>query len=285
MCAIRITQVLPFARHGCDKFRPVSADVVGEFADMTGRIDDPLNASEDAWPEEPEGLGEKFGELALRFLGLVLSPATIVKILKDQFFPANKAARIKYLFDAMAIKLKDVEAKCAGSREKLAEIRARLEEPAFQSAVATACEEAARSNDFERIKRFALVLASAPTPDKWSTDGDDIATFIRDLSRLGERDIQVLNGLCMAFGGIMLNNPDLTDSSIFTSNNQGLENVIMQQTLHRDDFYSTFGRLIGFGLAIEEPWPIIHTQPHARCIRPIRRGIALLHYLGQFGAD
>jgi hypothetical protein len=262
-----------------------SAHLVQESEDMTGKIDDPIEASEDAWPDEPEGLGKKFADLALSFLGLVLPPATIVKILKDQFLPENKAARVKYLFDAMAIKLKEVEAKFASSREKLEEMKARLEEPAFQRAVATTCEEAARSNDLERIKRFALVLASGPTPGKWSTDGDGIATFIRDLSQLGERDIEVLGGLCMAFGGIILNNPDLTDSSIFTSNNQGLENVIMQQTLHRDDFYSACGRLIGFGLAIEEPWPIMHTQPHARCIRPTRRGIALLHYLGRFGAD
>jgi hypothetical protein len=99
-----------------------------------------------------------------------------------------------------------VETKCAGSREKLASIQARLEEPAFQRAVATACEEAARSSDFERIKRFALVLAGSPTPGKWSTDGDDIATFIRDLSQLGERDVQVLEALSMAFGNLVLNN-------------------------------------------------------------------------------
>ena len=124
-------------------------------------------------------------------MGLVLPPATIVKILKDQFLPENKAARVKYLFDAMAIKLKDVEAKCAGSREKLTEIKARLEEPAFQRAVATACEEAARSSDMERIKRITG-SRSSPTPNRWSTDRDDIATFIRDLSQLSERDIQVL---------------------------------------------------------------------------------------------
>jgi hypothetical protein len=252
---------------------------------MTGNIDDPIKASENAWPDEPESLGKKFADLALCFLGLVLPPVTILKILKDQFLPENKTARVRYLFEAMAIKLKEVEAKCASSREKLAEMKARLEEPAFLRAVATACEEAARANDLERIKRFALVLASSPTPGKWSTDGDDIATLIRDLSQLGERDIQVLGGLSAAFGGIMLNNPDLADSSIFTSNNKGLENVIMQQTLHRDDFYSACGRLVGFGLAIEEPWPTMHTQPHPRCIRPTRRGLSLLHYLGRFGAD
>jgi hypothetical protein len=256
-----------------------------QSANMAGKIDDPINASENAWPDEPEGLGKKFADLALSFLGLVLPPAAIVKILNDQFLPENKAARVKYLFDAMAIKLKEVEAKCASSREKLAEMKARLEEPAFQRAVATACEEAARANDLERIKRFALVLASSPTPGKWSTDGDDIATFIRDLSQLSEKDIQVLEGLSMAFGNFVLSNPDLADSTIFTNNNHGLEYVITQQNLHRDDFYSGCGRLVGFGLAIEEPWPPVTTQPHGRCIRPTRRGLALLHYIGRFGAD
>lgn len=252
---------------------------------MTGKIDDPIDASENAWPDEPDGLGKKFADLALSFLGLVFPPATVVKIMRDQFLPQNRVGRIEYLFRGMALKLKDVEAKCAGSREKIAAIQARMDEPAFQKAVATACEEAARSSDTARIERFALVLANSPTPGRWSTDADDIATFIRDLTQLSERDLQVLERLSMAFGNLVLSNPELNDSSVFTRNNEGLEHVIRQQPLHRDDFFSACGRLIGFGLAIEEPWPPVHTQPHGRCIRPTRRGLSLLHYLGRFGAD
>jgi hypothetical protein len=56
---------------------------------MTSRIDDPIDASFEAFPEEPEGLGRKFGELALNFSGLVFPPAAVLKILTDQFLPAN----------------------------------------------------------------------------------------------------------------------------------------------------------------------------------------------------
>lgn len=43
-----------------------------------GKIDDPVDASFEAWPEEPRDLGQKAGDLALSFSGLDLStvPAT-----------------------------------------------------------------------------------------------------------------------------------------------------------------------------------------------------------------
>jgi len=66
---------------------------------MSGRIDDPSDASSEMWPEDAEGLVSKFGELALSFLGLAFTPAAVLKILKDQFLSANRIGRIKYLFN------------------------------------------------------------------------------------------------------------------------------------------------------------------------------------------
>ena len=67
-------------------------------------------------------------------------------------------------------------------------------------------------------------------------------------------------------------------AKIFTDNNVGLDRIVEKEN-DRDEFYSTCGRLIGFGLAVEEQWPMNHTQPLERCIRPTRRGLALLGYL------
>ena len=76
----------------------------------------------------------------------------------------------------------------------------------------------------------------------------------------------------------MLLNYSELQSNVFTSNNSALDTIVRQEG-DRDEFYSTCGRLVGFGLAIEEQWEVNHTQPHERCIRPTRRGLALLVYL------
>ena len=150
----------------------------------------------------------------------------------------------------------------------------------FRRAVATAFEESIRAIDTERVSQFALVLAGSLTPTKWSSKEEDVATLIRDLAQLSDRDIEVLGKLSLAFGGLMLNHSELP-SKVFTSNNSALDTIVRQDS-DRDEFYSTCGRLVGFGLAIEEQWELNHTQPHERCIRPTRRGLALLGYLGKF---
>jgi hypothetical protein len=247
---------------------------------MTGKIDDPIDASFEAFPEEPEGLGGKFTELALSFTGLVFLPATVLKILTDQFGSANRSERIKYLLEGMRIGIKGLESQVGPDREKVKEIQGRIEGPRFQEAVATACEEAARATSAKKVELLAQVAAASLTPTRWSPKDEDVATLIRDLAQLGDRDIDVLQKLSLAFGALMLNNPSLPHK-IFTDNNAGLDRIIEKED-NRDEFYSTCGRLMGFGLAIEAQWPMNYTQPHERCIRPTLRGLALLGYLKRF---
>ncbi|HWF37647.1 MAG TPA: hypothetical protein VG322_03950, partial [Candidatus Acidoferrales bacterium] len=194
-------------------------------------------------------------------------PAAILKILKDQFGSANRFNRIEYLLHAqMGI-----------DREKIRAVQAQIESPRFQEAVATAFEECARAANKEKVKHMAKILAGSLTPTMWSTKDEDVASLIRDLAQLGERDIHVLAKLSLAFAGLMLTNPKLPNR-LFSDNNMALDRIVEKEG-DRDEFYSTCGRLIGFGLAVEVSWPINHTQPHERCIRPTRRGLTLLEYL------
>jgi hypothetical protein len=75
---------------------------------MSG-IDDPIDASFEAFPEEPEGLGGKFAELALSFTGLVFPPAAVLKILTDQFRPATRFERIERVLRALTIGIKTTD--------------------------------------------------------------------------------------------------------------------------------------------------------------------------------
>jgi hypothetical protein len=84
-----------------------------------GKIDDPVDASFEAWPEEPGGLGIKANELALSFGGLMFPPAKVWKIMKDQFAGQNRFARIEYLFNGIRIGLKVLESENSSDRDVL----------------------------------------------------------------------------------------------------------------------------------------------------------------------
>lgn len=249
---------------------------------MSGKIDDPIHTSLEAFPEETGGLGGTFAELALSLSGLVFWPAAVAKILTDQFSDAKRRDRVNDLFLDFYKRLKDIESQIGSDREKTKAVQVRIESPHFQEAVRTACEESARAANAEKVQRMAKILAGSLTPTRWSSKDEDVATLIRDVAQLGERDIHVLHKLSEAFGGLMISNPTLTDRT-FTDNNAALDRIVQNEG-DSDEFYSICGRLIGFGLAVEVAWPLNHTQPHARCVRPTRRGLALLGYLKMFAS-
>jgi hypothetical protein len=249
---------------------------------MSGKIDDPVGAEFDAFPEEPNDLGGKFADVALSLGGLVFLPIAIGKIIADQFDNTNRANRINHLLNILYTAVKGLESQLGSDREKMKEVKARIDSPRFEEAIATACEESARAADVKRIERMAEVLTGSLTPTRWSPKDEDVATLIRDLVQLGDRDIQVLETLSLAFGSLMITDPSLPDPR-FTDNNSALDNIVRKEA-DKDEFFSTCGRLIGFGLGVEVTWPRNHTQPHERCIRPTRRGLALLGYLKKFAS-
>lgn len=252
------------------------------FQTMSGKIDDPLEASLEAWTKEPEGYAGKFGELALKFSGLYFSPAAILAILKDRFDPASRIKRLEYLFDGMASKLRLMEAELKDSHEKLKEAQARLEAPAFQRAVAAACEETARATDKERIEQFAAVLVGSLTPSQWGDPNADLAAMIRDLGQLGTEDIRALDILKITFREVVAYTSNLNDPNQFTERMQDYRSAIGVNHFAPEDFYATCARLNGFGLAIEVLRSTSRMHLHEYLFRPTRRGLALLDYLERF---
>jgi hypothetical protein len=240
---------------------------------------DPLNEMPDDWNDDSGGLGKVFAEAALSIFTLHFQYAVLPKIIYDHFSKHKRELRIKKTLTDTAKALEKIEKDRALDRDTLSEIQAQIEGPEFKDAFVTACEESVRAANEKKVDQFISVLAGSLTPSQWSSKDEDVATLIRDLAQLGDRDIQVLQVLSFAFKGLMSQPSSMSDNYLFTNNNECLEREIEKQTLIRDDFYSTCCRLIGFGLAIEEPWPMTRSQPHGRCIRPTRRGLALLEYI------
>jgi hypothetical protein len=256
-----------------------------------GRIDDPVDASFEAWPDESGATGRSFGELALSFSGLVFPPAKILGILKDRFLPSSRFARIEYLLEGIRLKLASLESEIKSKsntvetqttriREDLAALQSRIESVEFEGAVSVSCEEAVRAPDFLKIDQFVSILVGSLTANDWEQPDAEIRTMVRDVAQLGEQDIRVLDMLGAVFLRVMFGNYQLNDPNPFTEKMEAIRNAIVRTGLHRDDFYSTCSRLAGFGLAIEELRNTGRMNPTDRCFRPTRRGMALLTYLG-----
>ena len=246
---------------------------------MSGKIDDPVDASFEAWPEESGDLGKKFGELALTFGGLTWTPAKVLKILKDQFANSNRFARIEYLLSAFRMQLKILESQNAGVREQLAAVEEKLETPQFSEAVSAACEEAARATNAKKIQQFASVLMGSLTPNQWADPSEDIGAMIRDIAQLAEKDIKVLDILSSVHASAISASPNLYEPDAFSRETAALMRDIRSSGIHSDDFLSTCERLRGFGLAAEVLRNTSHMAPHDYCYRPTRRGLAVLSYL------
>jgi hypothetical protein len=251
---------------------------------MSGRIDDPIDAAFDAFPDEPEGLGRKFAELALSLFGVVFPPATIAKILNDQFRQDNRFERIDCVLRAVSTGIKTIESNAGDDREKIKDIQARIDSPRFQEAVATACEEAARASSTTKVRRFAAALLGWVSPGEWVDPNADLGAIIRDLAQLGDQDIRVLEVLKAAFAPVLSNVPNLNDPNRFTERMQDYRTAISLAHIEPEDFYGTCIRLCGFGLAIEVLRSSSRMHLHEYCYRPTRRGLSLLDSLERFGA-
>ena len=252
---------------------------------MSGKTDDPLEASLEAWPEEPEGYAGRFAELALKFSGLFFPPAAVLAILKERFHPASRIERLEYLFVGMASKLRLMESGFRDSPEKLKEAHGRLEGPAFQRAVAAACQEADRAVDKEKIEQLAAVLVGSLAPSQWADPNADLAALIRDLGQLGGEDLRTLDVLRTAFREIIAQTPNLNDPNHFTERMQDYRSAIQVNRIAPEDFYATCARLNGFGLALEVLRSSSRMHLHEYLFRPTRRGLALLDYLERFRAS
>jgi hypothetical protein len=244
-------------------------------------MDDPVEASFEAWQADPTNLGERLSNLALSFIGIKFVPAKLFQILKDQFANGSRFQRIEYLFTGVRLGFQSVQSEIGEVAEQVKAVNAKLEGERFREAVALACEEAARAASNKKIEQMAAVLVGyiGPTPSVWAAPDEDIATMIRDLAQLGDRDIQVLEILATVHAGAVSTMPNLQDPHQFSKETPALRTAIAESGIHRDDFLSTSERLRGFGLGAEVLRNNSHMGPEDFCYRPTRRGLLLLDYL------
>jgi len=246
-----------------------------------GKIDDPVEASFEAWQPDSPNLGERLASLALTIAGIKFAPAKLWQILKDQFDRGSRFQRIEYLFDGIRLGFQSVQSDMGEVAEQVKAVNAKLEGDRFREAVSVACEEAARAANDKKIEQMAAALVGyvGPTPSTWAAPDEDIASMIRDIAQLGDRDIRVLEILASVHASAVSHMPNLQNPDPFSRETPRLKTAIAESGIHPDDFLSTCERLRGFGLGAEVLRNTSHMGPEDFCYRPTRRGLVLLDYL------
>jgi hypothetical protein len=242
----------------------------------SGKIDDPWEASRRAWPAERDS---EAADSALAVSGLLSPFLDVAARVRESFRATEGMRRIGYLFRAIDLKFEELDKTCESNEAELSSIKEKIASPEFREAVQMAAEEAVRAESVRKVDRFAAVLTGSVTPAEWADPKQDIATMIRDLAQLGDRDIEVLGILAAAHASAISHRPNLQNPDAFSRETPRLKTAIAESGIHPDDFLSTCERIRGFGFAAEVLRNNSHMGPQDFCYRPTRRGLALLDYL------
>lgn len=264
-------------------------------------IDDPVDAVESQYRETaelPAGLVLSGLEMAIPQGSLLFK---LLGLLNDHFSSKGKWARAQAFWNALRDKQKFLEA----DFEKL-----RVQVDDLAEAIQIAIVQDADSFNDDKRDRYLRILGNAVRSEQ---EIRDLASFIRDVEQLGDRDIVVLKVLNIVMnkvgdwqpaGGASLgapggsrpfvHKPTSVHPNIFIQRSHDLGeqiakalgentnvNIVLGQQFGREEGYSLCARLQGFGLA-HEAKNMDREVPHGDyCFRPSRRGLLLLKLLGE----
>ena len=241
-----------------------------------GRIDDVIDASYSAWPEESENL---LGETFLTAMSPFLDVAHLAHLFKERFATKARIDRINYLLQAFRLRICELDERTKNLKDEREAIRAKLTSPEFSEAVFLAMQESARTLSEKKLERYSSILGNCLDTDEQVDSTIDLATFVRDVSQLGDEDIRVLGILREVFDPVIKAAPNLNDPNAFTEKMGSLRAAIAASKIHPDDFRAMCDRLRGFGLAVEMERNDSRMSPDEYCYRPSRRGVKLLNLL------
>jgi hypothetical protein len=234
-----------------------------------GKFDDPFDAAKSQYPEPPDNVP---GEVALRIGGAVIPLIGLVNSVRDYYSQRAIQQRLNALTEAVNDKVNttnsDVDA-----------IKAKLESGQFAEGIRLAIEETWRTTDAEKVNRFGAILGNLLAASDNLDSPQDAAEFIRTVSQLSDRDIQVLDFLCSNSVHLLDSYANLDDPNPFIDVWSEAVRMADEAKLARDDFYSSCKRLEGFGLAIELVRNPSRIKLGEYSFRPTRRGEKLYFLL------
>jgi hypothetical protein len=234
-----------------------------------GKINDPFDAAKSQYPEPPDNV---VGELALRIGGAVIPLIGLANSVRNYYSQKAVQQRLNALTEA-------VNDKVNATNSDVDAIKAMLDSGQFAEGIRLAIEETWRTTDADKVKRFGAILGNSLAAIGNSDSPQDAAEFIRTVSQLSDRDIQVLDLLCSSSAHLLASYTNPADPNPFIDVWSAAVRMADEAKLARDDFYSSCKRLEGFGLAIELPRNPSRLNPGDYSFRPTRRGEKLYSLL------
>ncbi len=180
------------------------------------QIDDPIEAVKQQYPEGSAGPIS----VMLDVLGPMYPFVGVVNVFRRFASQAETNARVRALFEAFEGYIRDHD-----KRIEALELEKQLETPQAKEAVITAVTEALLSPDLNKIKRFAAILGHQFIVNGSKTQWQNAATYIRELSQLGDDDVQALRILHQFQRGAFIGHEQKPDQPQFA---QTMERVLIQ---------------------------------------------------------
>jgi hypothetical protein len=242
-------------------------------------IDDRYDALDKAFPTTEPYLPEELVALILK----LMLPGYVTDMLGavcKRLSPNVQMQRAIETLKLLVVDMKDVKAEVAANKKDLSSMK-----EAVQLALRY---DVAEFNDKKR-ERYVKIVGNALCSEKQI---DDLASYIQDVERLGERDItalKVLNNVMNKPGDFNVNLNSNIHPGLFVQRRQELAVQMAHafgmktdgNTFSREEGYDACNRLQAFGLAHE-----IETSPRQvptgdYSCRPSLRGLTLLKLIGE----
>lgn len=240
-------------------------------------IDDPFAATANQYPEQHKN---EIGELALELAGVACGPFKVFNILRARLFGNYGLERVNALFSALENEFHRDRQHVEKARGDIEALKEKIDSTEFADSLVLAADESQRTQSERKVERLGAVLANALLSDNSDiVPGDDLVSYIRDLSSLMEGDVLALQFLCDVFKDV-IRQSDMDDPNQFTYLMGSYTRGMKTMGVHHDDFYSRCSRLTGFGLATEVERNAMRMGATDRCFRPTRRGLRLIKLLG-----
>jgi hypothetical protein len=242
-------------------------------------IDDKYDAIKKAYPEKGSNLPEELAALAAKiaFPGV----ADILVGVWERFDRNAQLQRMMATSDLLVEDLKELAAATVTKKDLVA----------VKDAIQLALRHDVNEFNDKKRERYVKIIGNALRDEKQI---DDVASYIRDVEQLGERDItalKVLNKVMNKPGdwtAEQLTLPSHVPPTIFIQRRQEL-NVQMAQAFgintdgnvfSREEGYDACNRLQAFGLAHEIELSARRVPIDEYAFRPSLRGLTLLKLLG-----
>jgi len=209
-------------------------------------IDDPFDAINKQIPEYPTHPISRILELTLASMVLdaganVHPVAGMLNAVRNFFSKKDAEARVQALLQVLESYVREHD-------QRIEELSAKTDSPEFIETLLVAVDHALRTANAEKIKRFALVLGHELLSDSDARSYEDAATQIRNLSELGEADIEVLSIFHAFQADLVSDTPILGAGWQFWGMIHGVTEEVAERGIPLDKFYSRCAKLNGYGL-------------------------------------